>query len=101
MEVKLIIPALDNDGSDNSTIIEKNIVELCKLYGGATVYSADGFWINEAGRLFKDEVKVLVSAATDKTAAMAQLREMANQTLAATDQEAIYLSVGGDVEIID
>lgn len=101
MKVELIIPALDNDGSDNSAIIEKNIAELCKLYGGATVYTAEGFWINEAGRLFKDDVKVLVSAATDKDSAKAQLRELAKDILAATDQEAVFLSVGGDAEIIE
>jgi hypothetical protein len=101
MKVELIIPAQDNDGSDNSPVIKAAIANFCKLYGGATVYDAAGYWINEEGRLYEDQVKVLVSAATDKKGAKDQLRALARDVLEATDQEAVFLSVGGDAEIIE
>ncbi|AUQ92776.1 hypothetical protein PhaeoP24_04218 (plasmid) [Phaeobacter inhibens] len=101
MKVELIIPTLDNDGSDNSAIIERNIAQMCKLYGGATVTDAKGYWINDEGRLFEDAVKVLVSATTDKDSAMAELEKLAQDILDATDQEAVFLSVGGEAKIIE
>ncbi|MBT3142927.1 molybdenum cofactor biosynthesis protein MoaE [Ruegeria litorea] len=101
MKVELIIPTHDNDGSDNAVIIESAVADLCKLYGGATVYAASGFWVNDAGRLFEDQVKVLVSAATDKDAAKAELRNLAKDILEITDQEAVFVSVGGEAEIIE
>ncbi|EBA18418.1 hypothetical protein RSK20926_11884 [Roseobacter sp. SK209-2-6] len=101
MKVELIIPALDNDGSDNSAVIEAAIKSFCKLYGGATVYEASGYWVNDAGHLYEDAVKVLVSAATKKEEAKEQLRGLAREVLAVTDQEAVFLSVGGEAEIIE
>lgn len=101
MTVELIIPALDNDGSDNTPVITKAIADFCKLYGGAAVYDAAGYWINENGRLFEDQVKVMVSAATDKASAKAELRSLAQDVLDATDQEAVFLSVGGEAEVIE
>lgn len=101
MKVELIIPTNDNDGSDNAEIIKSAITDLCKLYGGATVYNASGYWVNDEGRLYEDEVKVLVSAATDKEAAKAELHNLARDILDLTDQEAVFVSVGGDAEIIE
>ncbi len=101
MKAELIIPKTDNDGSDNSALIETSIARMCNLYGGATVYDAAGFWTNEEGRLFKDDVAVIVSAATDMNDAKEELRALAAQILDATDQEAVFLSVGGDAEIIE
>lgn len=101
MKVELIIPAKDNDGSDNAEVVKSAIKDFCKLYGGATVYDAAGYWINEDGRLYEDQVKVLVSAATDKASAKTELRDLAKAVLRATDQEAVFLSVGGEAEIIE
>ncbi|WP_299686648.1 DUF3574 domain-containing protein [uncultured Tateyamaria sp.] len=101
MKTEIIIPKNDNDGSDNGALIETTIASMCSLYGGATVYAAQGYWSNEAGRLFRDDVAVIVSAATDKAAAQKELRALARDILNATDQEAVFLSVGGDAEIIE
>ncbi|MGH1415361.1 MAG: molybdenum cofactor biosynthesis protein MoaE [Pelagimonas sp.] len=101
MKVELIIPAQDNDGSDNSAIITAAIKDMCQLYGGATVYDAAGYWINDNGHLYEDAVKVLVSAATKPDEAKAELTKLARDILDATDQEAVFVSVGGDAEIIE
>ena len=100
MKVELIIPNNDNDGSDNSATIESTIKQLCGMYGGCTAYSANGFWVNNEGRLFKDEVTVLIAAALENTK-VDELREIAKGLLTHTDQEAIFMAVGDQAEIIE
>ena len=65
METKIIIPLRDNDGSDNAPVLDRAIRALCGQFGGATVYGAKGYWLNDEGRLFVDDVAVIVSSATD------------------------------------
>lgn len=101
MKTELIIPKFDNDGTDNAALIERNIAAMCNAFGGATVYEANGYWTNDRGTLFKDEVSVIVSAATDQTAAQEILRSAAREILGATDQEAVFISVGDQAEIIE
>ncbi|WP_136443669.1 DUF3574 domain-containing protein [Pacificoceanicola onchidii] len=101
MKTELIIPNLDNDGSDNAALIERNISAMCAAFGGATVYQANGYWINESGTLFRDPVSVIVSAATEKDGALSVLREAAREILNATDQEAVFIAVGDQAEIIE
>lgn len=103
MKMELIIPTHDNDGSDNARVIESAITSFCGLFGGATVYDASGYWTNDAGRLFEDQVKVIVSAAPNGGEATAEddLRELAQMVLDATDQEAVYMAAGGKVTILE
>lgn len=101
VEAKLIIPTQDNEGNDMSNVVEQNILAMCKLYGGATVYEARGYWIGEGDRLYKDPVAVIISDAVNKTEAKDQLRALASKILSATDQEAVYISAGGETEIIE
>lgn len=101
MKLELVIPHRDNDGSDNGPVIESAIRRVCGVFGGATVFDARGYWLNAEGRLYVDPVAVIVSAATDREAARAELLALAREVLAATDQEAVFLSVGGDAEIVE
>lgn len=101
MKTELIIPTHDNDGTDNAAVIEQAIKAMCDHFGGVTAYDAKGYWTNSAGRLFVDNVTVLVSAATQEAEAKATLHELAREVLNATDQEAVFLSVGGQAEIIE
>ena len=100
MKVEMIIPNQDNDGTDNALVIESTISQLCSMYGGCTAYAANGYWVNNAGRLFKDEVTVLVSAALENSKAD-ELRAIARKALKHTDQEAIFISIGDKAEIIE
>ena len=99
MKVELIIPKNDNDGSDNASVIESSIASLCGLYGGVTAYDATGYWMG-AEKLYRDQVTVLVSAAT-KDATADAVREIAQMVLDVTDQEAVYFAVGDQAEILE
>lgn len=100
MKAELIIPREDNDGGDNSVVIENGIRSMCQIFGGATVYAAQGYWTNDAGRLFVDDVAVIMSAAIEGQGQDA-LRALALDVLDATDQEAVFMSFGGKAEIIE
>ncbi|MCF3935022.1 molybdenum cofactor biosynthesis protein MoaE [Acuticoccus sp. M5D2P5] len=100
METKIIIPVLDNDGSDNAAVLDRTIRTVCGLFGGATVYAAKGYWLNDEGRLYEDAVSVVVSYSTNDEA-MDSLRALAREVLDLTDQEAVFISVGGSAEIIE
>ena len=98
----IIIPLKDNDGSDNSQVIERTIRTLCETHDGATAWEAKGYWVNPKGKLFKDDVTVIQSAMTKQEGNREALRELARDILSDTDQEAVYVShPGGDVEIIE
>jgi hypothetical protein len=97
----IIVPLKDNDGSDNSPIIERTIRTFCETHGGATAWDAQGYWVSPEGRLYEDGVKVIQSAMTKQEGNREALRELARDILADTDQEAVFIShPGGDVEII-
>jgi hypothetical protein len=101
METKIIIPVHDNDGSDNADVLDRTIRRMCTLFGGATVYQARGFWLNDEGRLFIDDVNVVVSAATKVDEAREALRALARDVLSLTDQESVFISIDGAAEIIE
>lgn len=98
----IIVPLKDNDGSDNSAVIDRTIRSLCETHGGATSWVAKGYWVNANGKLFADDVVVIQSAMTKSEGNREALRALAALVLADTDQEAVYVSYpGGEVEIID
>lgn len=99
-KVEIIIPKQDNDGSDNSALIEKTIRQMCELYGGATVYEAKGYWISDSGQLYVDENRVIVAATTEAESSDT-IRDIAREVLDLTDQEAIFISDGTKSEIIE
>lgn len=101
MKLELIIPKLDNDGSDNAAVIEDAVRTMCGTFGGATVYDAAGFWVNPEGHLYRDEVSVIVSAATVEGAARDAMLALARRVLDLTDQEAVFVSINGKAEIIE
>ena len=100
MKVELIIPKFDNDGSNNKNEIDAAIRSFCKLFGGVTVYDAQGYWVNESGRLFEDSNVVLVAAGAEHSNASAA-RQIAQDILKNTDQEAVCFSIGNITEIIE
>lgn len=100
MKLELIIPKLDNDGSDNAAVIEDAVRTMCSTFGGATVYEAAGFWVNADGRLYHDPVSVIVSAATAEGEARDAMVALARRVLDLTDQEAVFVSINGKAEII-
>ena len=100
MEVEVIIPKLDNDGSDNAAHIEGTIAMFCDLFGGATVFEAAGFWKDAEGTLYRDAVSVIASDTT-RNDACDDLLALARDLLAVTDQKAVYVSIDGKAEIVE
>lgn len=100
METKIIIPLRDNDGADNASVIERAVGTFCAAFGGATAWDATGYWVNPEGKLYAEPVRVIVSAATDVAAAKQELAALARDVLDLTDQEAVFISLGGDADII-
>jgi len=100
MKIEMIIPNNDNDGSDNTQVIESAVKEMCALYGGVTAYQAQGYWANAMGRLYKDDVTVLVSAALESDH-WDDLRELGRLVLKNTDQEAVFIARGDKAEILE
>lgn len=101
MQVQVIIPRFDNDGSDNADIIRSSVLRMCTIFGGATVYDAKGYWVSDAGDLYEDAVAVVMSAALGNQDARQEVRDIAREVLDLTDQLAVFVSVGGDAEIIE
>ncbi len=101
MKVELIIPNNDNDGAPNEALIERSIADVCKAFGGATVYDARGCWVNDDGKLYDEPVTVIASAATDRKMASGFLASAAKALLDATDQEAVFTSIDGEATIFE
>jgi antirestriction protein ArdC len=100
LETKIIIPLRDNDGADNGPIIERAVIAFCAAFGGATAWDAHGYWVNPEGKLYAEPVRVIVSAAADAAKAKRELQALARAVLDLTDQEAVFVSVGGEADII-
>lgn len=93
----IIIPNLNNDGSDNAAVIKNAISHMVDLNGGATTWGAKGFWKNDEGKLYADDVTVIQSASTLEDAA--EIDALAAAVLEATDQEAVYYDFDGQATI--
>ncbi len=100
MKVEVIVPNYDNDGANNAAVVEMTIRQVCAQFGGATVFQAKGYWVNDNGHLYEDQVSVVVSAAIEQAAALEVARDIARDILALTDQEAVFISVGDKAEIV-
>jgi hypothetical protein len=101
MRVELTFPNRDNDGSDNSAKVMQAIQAVCSLYGGATVYRANGYWISPKGKLFTDDVSVVISYATRHDNVVETMRGIARTLLESSDQKAVLFAVDGKAEIVD
>lgn len=98
---QIIIPKRDNDGSDNSYVVERTIRAFCRSHGGCTVVEGKGFWVSPEGKLFEDAVVIVMAAMTRDETSRTRLRSIAADVLGLTDQEAVFVShADGEVEII-
>jgi len=69
--------------------------DMTKLFGGTTVYTAEGFWIDPHGKLVPDKVKVIESAHSCMDEK--QEKEFIRAVMRAADkarQEAISIKAG-------
>ena len=100
-KTEVIIPRRDNDGSDNSPIIQTAIARMCELFGGVTVFEAKGYWISDVSGFMADDVAVLQSAKIQSSETREALRTLAKMVLDSTDQEAVFISDADGAEIVE
>lgn len=98
---QFVIPKLDNDGQTLDWQHEVYQEAFCKVFGGFTAYNVSGGWINEQGKLFRDE-SVSYHIAMDETpACINALRTLARAAATECKQEAIFIVLpSGEVEFI-
>lgn len=101
-KVEIIIPKFNNSGESLENVADGVKANFCNLFGGYTAIDAEGGWISNNGKLFKESVTVIYSAASkDKSADAELLIAIAKDVLAITDQEAVFVSIDGQAEIIE
>ena len=101
-KVEIIIPKMNNSGESLDLVAEGVKRNFCNLFGGYTAIDAEGGWVSNEGTLFKEPVTVIYSAASkDKSKDAELLLAIAKNVLAITDQEAVFVSIDGQAEIIE
>lgn len=58
----ITIPNKDNDGTSLNELIEQTMLLLAKRFGGATAIEAQGSWIANDGKLYREPVTQIVTA---------------------------------------
>jgi hypothetical protein len=101
-EARIILPKLDNNGSDLSFAHAALARDLCQTWGGATASDTRGMWVGYDGTLY-DEPGTAYDVAMDATDENATaLRNLAVRYGRLCGQEAMYVRYAcGKVEIVD
>lgn len=68
---------------------------MSEAFGGYTVYSGNGGWVDDDGRLIEEPVRVIESYSDDATAGTRMLG-LATYVYDHTTEDAIMYTVGGD-----
>lgn len=101
-KVEIIIPNQNNSGESLEAVITGIKTNMCQLFGGFTAFDAQGGWVSDEGKLYQEQVTVLVSAVADDKAEEAQMiLAIARNVLEITDQLAVFVSIDGKAQIID
>lgn len=98
------LPLLNNDGAPVTEAHEWLQRNVCRVFGGYTVWEGQGAWMHE-GKLFAEPVAVYQIAMpfkdwTEKDASPKRIREIAKEAASKAGQLAVFVMVDGDVEII-
>jgi len=101
-EARIILPKLDNNGSDLSFAHAALARDLCQTWGGATASDTRGMWVGYDGTLY-DEPGTAYDVAMEATEEnAAKLKAIAERYGALCQQEAMYVRYAcGTVEIVD
>ena len=98
-EGKIILPVEDNDRNPLDGVHVVMADKIVDMFGGVTVHEAIGHWKSDDGILFKERVKVYTVAA-ETAIALLPLIGIAKKYAAMAKQEAVYVAVDGNAEII-
>lgn len=98
-KVEIYVPMADNEGNCAPIFVrelDRVLATLCELGGGATVVQADGIWTDErTGHVYRDRIAIASTDAehADETQLRSEVDEIARETRATLEQEAIYVRV--------
>jgi hypothetical protein len=101
-EALIICPQHDNDGKSLQHVKHYAELALCKAFGGCTVSSAKGSWVDPQGNLISEPVWQLVAACDASADNARKLESVARYIGTEGKQQAVYLRYpSGDVQILD
>lgn len=104
--VAIYVPStLDVDKNiDNSIYVNMVTRKLCKLFGGATSYNANGSWYSdELKKVVTENVTIIYSNCTKDQLEknIFQVWDIANDLKNTMSQECISLEINGDLYFVD
>ena len=96
---QIILPKTDNDGNSLVWQHEQYQKAFCAIYGGYTSYEVQGGWMNDEGKLYRDE-SIAYHIAMDDMGTI-KLRALAQAAAHELKQECIFIVLpNGNVEFI-
>lgn len=101
-EAMVILPQFDNQHRPLKHVRAMLTKRLMRAFGGCTVRSAHGSWLDDKGHPVIEPVWEIVTACDDTPTNAAAIRASALQAGEMAEQQAMYCRYpSGDVEIID
>lgn len=101
-EAMIILPQFDNDKQPLKSVRAHLARALMHAFGGCTITTAHGSWLDDKGHPVIEPVWQLVSACDDTKANVQSIRALAIDAGHKAKQAAMYIRLpSGDVEIID
>jgi hypothetical protein len=101
-EAMIIVPQFDNDHAPLKHVRAVVAKRLMAAFGGCTIRTAHGSWLDSKGHAVIEPVWEIVAACEDTPANVHALRATAIDAGHMGKQEAVYCRFpSGDVEIID
>ncbi len=101
-EAMIILPQFDNDHKPLKPVRAHIAKALMHAFGGCTIRTAHGSWLDAKGHPVIEPVWELVAACDDTPANAHAIRALAVEAGHEGKQQAIYCRLpSGDVEIID
>lgn len=101
-EALIILPQFDNDKHSLKHVRARLSKSLMHAFGGCTIRTAHGSWLDGHGHPVIEPVWEIVAACDDTPANAAAIRALAIDAGHEGKQEAVYCRLpSGDVEIID
>lgn len=100
-EARLILPVNGNGGEPLEPLLKNIRAAILRHFGGYTRQQAEGAWRSPSGRVYAEPVEVYTIAGDwTQYINLSNLTEVAEIAARMLDQEAIYLSVNGEVHFI-
>jgi len=98
---KINFPQKDNNGHDLTFLNKLLQKELCQSFGGCTVSSGFGSWVNQNNKLYSEPVNIFEVATKASPKVKTALKRLAVKFGKMANQEAVYFVYNNKPEIVD